>query len=199
LDGRVVLTSPIGVPEEQALDFAHEKADWIRAQIADQPDMIRVGLGVTLPVDGQLRTIVAGPGRRVVMQADQLRGPGPEERVRARLVGFLKQLARDRLVAASDHYADVLGKPYQGGTLRDTRSRWGSCSSAGGLMYSWRLVLAPPAVLSYVAAHEVAHLAHMNHSRSFWQEVEKIHGPYEAPRNWLRQNGAGLHRYRFDD
>jgi predicted metal-dependent hydrolase len=199
LDGRVVLTSPIGVPEEQALDFAHEKADWIRAQIADQPDMIRVGLGVTLPVDGQLRTIVAGPGRRVVMQADQLLVPGPEERVRARLVGFLKQLARDRLVAASDHYADVLGKPYQGVTLRDTRSRWGSCSSAGGLMYSWRLVLAPPAVLSYVAAHEVAHLAHMNHSRSFWQEVEKIHGPYEAPRNWLRQNGAGLHRYRFDD
>ena len=64
-------------------------------------------------------------------------------------------------------------------------------------MFSWRLVMAPPDVLEYVAAHEVAHLKEMNHSRAFWATVEQIHGPYDAPRQWLRENGAGLHRYRF--
>ena len=199
LDGRVVLTLPQGVHERQALEFAEEKADWIRAHIADQPDSISVGYGVQLPIDGRMRGIHQGQGRRVVMSGDQVSVPGPEERVKARLQGFLKELARDRLAAASDHYAARLGKAYRGITLRDTRSRWGSCSSAGALMYSWRLILAPPEVLTYVAAHEVAHLAHMNHSRDFWETVEQLHGPYGSPRNWLRQNGAGLHRYRFDD
>jgi predicted metal-dependent hydrolase len=65
-------------------------------------------------------------------------------------------------------------------------------------MYSWRLVMAPKAVLDYVAAHEVAHLAEMNHSAAFWLLVEQIHGDYAAPRDWLRRHGAGLHRYRFE-
>jgi predicted metal-dependent hydrolase len=199
LDGRVVLTLPNGVNEAEALEFAQEKAEWIRGHIADQPDRVRVGHGVSLPVDGQNRVVEPGPGRRVVMREKQLLVPGPDARVQARLQGFLKELARDRLAAASDHYAALLGKPYRGITLRDTRSRWGSCSSAGGLMYSWRLILAPPEVLTYVAAHEVAHLEHMNHSRAFWDTVQQLYGPYQTPRNWLRQNGAGLHRYRFDD
>jgi predicted metal-dependent hydrolase len=65
-------------------------------------------------------------------------------------------------------------------------------------MYSWRLILAPPAVLRYVAAHEVAHLQEMNHSAAFWNVVEQIHGHYQTPRNWLREHGASLHRFRFD-
>lgn len=199
LDGRVVLTLPQGVAEAQALAFAQEKAEWIRGHIAQQPQTVRAQLGVRLPVDGQTRQIVPGQGRRVVLQGDQLQVPGAPERVAARLQGFLKQLARDRLAAASDRYAQTLGRPYRGITLRDTRSRWGSCSSAGGLMYSWRLILAPPQVLEYVAAHEVAHLEHMNHSRDFWDTVDHIHGPYDQPRAWLRQNGADLHRYRFED
>uniref|UniRef100_UPI0035C7A9CE M48 family metallopeptidase n=1 Tax=Citreimonas sp. TaxID=3036715 RepID=UPI0035C7A9CE len=73
-----------------------------------------------------------------------------------------------------------------------------SCTADGGLMYSWRLILAPPEVLDYVAAHEVAHLAQMNHSPAFWAVVERLYGDWRAPRAWLRDNGAGLHRYRFD-
>ncbi len=65
-------------------------------------------------------------------------------------------------------------------------------------MFSWRLILAPSEVLHYVAAHEVAHLAEMNHSPAFWAQVKRIFGPYEAPRRWLRAHGAELHRYRFD-
>ncbi len=90
------------------------------------------------------------------------------------------------------------GRNYSRLTLRDTRSRWGSCSASGALSYSWRLILAPSEVLDYVAAHEVAHLKEMNHSSAFWDTVTRIHGPYEVQRGWLRSDGAALHRYRFD-
>ena len=105
--------------------------------------------------------------------------------------------ARDRLVAASDGYAAALGRPYARITLRDTRSRWGSCTSDGGLMYSWRLILAPPEILDYVAAHEVAHLKEMNHSSAFWAVATQLYGPSDEARHWLRNAGSELHRYRF--
>ncbi|MEN8893803.1 MAG: M48 family metallopeptidase, partial [Planktotalea arctica] len=123
--------------------------------------------------------------------------PGHPEQIGARTQACLKLRARDRLAQASDHYAGKMGKPYTRLTIRDTRSRWGSCSSAGALMYSWRLILCPPEVLDYVAAHEVAHLAEMNHSSAFWDTVTRLHGPYTAPRNWLRTHGSSLHSYRF--
>ncbi|MGJ8611969.1 MAG: M48 family metallopeptidase, partial [Octadecabacter sp.] len=78
------------------------------------------------------------------------------------------------------------------------RSRWGSCSSVGDLMYSWRLVMAPPAVLNYVAAHEVAHLQHMDHSARFWAAVDRLFPDHQACRDWLRTEGGSLHRVRFD-
>ena len=110
---------------------------------------------------------------------------------------FLKHLARDRLTAASDRYATQIGCRYTRVTLRDTRSRWGSCTADGGLMYSWRLIMAPPEVLDYVAAHEVAHLAEMNHSPAFWAVVARLMPGYAARRRWLKQHGQSLHAHRF--
>ena len=112
---------------------------------------------------------------------------------------LLKARARDMLATVSDDYAAALGRPYTRLTLRDTRSRWGSCTSDGGLMYSWRLIMAPPEVLHYVAAHEVAHLQEMNHSAAFWAVVEQLYGDYAAPRRWLRKEGDRLHRVTFGD
>jgi predicted metal-dependent hydrolase len=83
-------------------------------------------------------------------------------------------------------------------SLRDTRSRWGSCSCRGDIMLSWRLVMAPPAILDYVAAHEAAHLVRMDHSRDFWRLVARLDPGHEAARGWLRREGASLHRWRFD-
>ena len=111
----------------------------------------------------------------------------------------IRAVPPDRLAAASDHYAALLGRRHTRLTLRDTRSRWGSCSAKGALGYSWRLILAPPDVLNYVAAHEVAHLAQMNHSPAFWAEVARLMPDYETPRAWLRREGGALHRYRFGD
>ncbi|QBF30480.1 M48 family metallopeptidase [Thalassococcus sp. S3] len=199
LDGRVTLTLPDGLPESEALSFAMSKEDWIRKHLGQMPARQTVHHGMHLPVEGQMRTLVEGSGRRVLLSNTELAVPGSKDVLGPRLAGFLKQLARDRLAAASDRYASALGRPYSRITLRDTRSRWGSCTSQGNLMFSWRLILAPPDVLQYVAAHEVAHLAEMNHSPAFWRAVETLFGPYDVQRRWLRQEGASLHRYRFAD
>ncbi len=195
LDGRVTLTLPNGVPESEALEFARSREDWIRGHLSARKGEVLVGLGATVPLEGVAHRIVAASGRRVVLRDGDIEVPG--DAPAKRLQSWLRTLARERLVAASDRYAARLGRQYTRITLRDTRSRWGSCSSRGGLMYSWRLILAPPAVLAYVAAHEVAHLGEMNHSAAFWASVERLHGPYKAPRRWLRENGADLHRFRF--
>ena len=103
------------------------------------------------------------------------------------------------LAEAADRHSAALGRPHAGIVLRDTRSRWGSCTSEGNLMFSWRLIMAPPRILQYVAAHEVAHLAEMNHSPDFWAVVERLFPDYGVCRRWLRENGDHLHRVRFDD
>lgn len=197
LDGRVTLTVPQRVPQREALSFAREKESWIRKHLAARGADVVVGIGTQLPVGGQLREVVAGTGRTVRFEAGQLAVPGVPEQAGRRLAGHLKQIARARLAEASDDYAALLGRPYRAITLRDTRSRWGSCTADGRLMYSWRLILAPPEVLDYVVAHEVAHLAEMNHSPAFWAQVTRIYGDYAGPRKWLRSHGSDLHRYRF--
>ncbi len=199
IDGRVTLTLPRFVSEREGLSFLREKEAWLRDHMDRRAAPVAVGVGAILPVEGVPRRIEAAPGRILVLGPERLGVPGPEGRVAARLKAHLKTLARDRLAAASDCYATALGKPYARITLRDTRSRWGSCSSTGSLSYSWRLILAPPEILDYVAAHEVAHLAHMNHSERFWRQVSDLYGDWRGPRRWLRENSAELHRYRFDD
>lgn len=196
LDGRVTLTLPRHVPDAEAVAFARQKETWIRHHLARRPDDVVIGPGASLPIEGRPRRIETTARRRADLGADTLSLPqsracGPVAQA------FLKDLARDRLTAASDHYAARLGRRFTRITLRDTRSRWGSCSSEGALMFSWRLILAPPDVLTYVAAHEVAHLAEMNHSPAFWSTVERIYGPWQQQRRWLHENGRSLHAYRF--
>ncbi|XDA97161.1 SprT family zinc-dependent metalloprotease [Sulfitobacter sp. LCG007] len=197
LDGRVTLTLPKRLDLGEAIAFAREKESWIRGHLEGREAEVQVGYGTEIPVGGRLLRVVPSEGRRVRLGSDDVGVPGPEARVGVRLAAHLRELARDRLAESADRYAERLGKTYARLTLRDTRSRWGSCTSDGGLMFSWRLILAPPEVLEYVAAHEVAHLAQMNHSPAFWAEVTRIHGGYEGPRAWLRRHGGGLHRYRF--
>lgn len=195
LDGRVTLTVPKGVPDRDAAAFVRTKENWIRGHLLHRPATCDVEHGGIIPLEGNEYRIVEVQGRRIVPDRDTLGVPrgaaGP------RLKTWLKALARDRLAAASDHYADMLGLQYSKLTLRDTRSRWGSCTANGGLMYSWRLIMAPSDVLQYVAAHEVAHLAEMNHSPAFWSQVQRLYGAYDAPRAWLRSQGKNLHSYRF--
>jgi predicted metal-dependent hydrolase len=136
--------------------------------------------------------------KRTVLRDGVLHVPD-EVTAGVRAKAFLKTKARDELAAASDFYAAQLGKRYNRLSIRDTRSRWGSCSSEGVLMYSWRLIMAPHEVLHYVAAHEAAHLVEMNHSDAFWAVVARICPDYDRHRIWLKKNGDQLHRVNFGD
>lgn len=197
LDGRVTLTVPARVSEREGWAFAQEKRDWIVKHLQAHPALVQIGIGTTLPVEGVTRRIASATGRRIVMTDQAVLVPGPTASASRKVQAYLKELARDRLAQASDLYAQKLGASYTKLTLRDTRSRWGSCTSAGSLMYSWRLILAPPEILHYVAAHEVAHLKRMDHSTEFWAIVEDLHGDFRSQRRWLRTEGLKLHSYRF--
>ena len=199
LDGRVTLTLPRGVPDREGLSFLHSREGWLRGHLATVGADIRPVLGGTLQFAGVAVPIVAGQVKRLTYRDNSFILPEDPTRVGPRLQAFLKTQARDQLAAASDHYARLLGRPYGSLTLRDTRSRWGSCSAKGDLMYSWRLIMAPPEVLHYVAAHEVAHLAEMNHSARFWAVVDRLFGPHQPCRRWLRDHGESLHRVKFTD
>lgn len=199
LDGRVTLTMPPRASAAEARAFARDRRDWIAAAQARAPGPEVVGLGSVVPVEGRPLTVVTDPVRAAGprAEADRLLVPGlcAATEVRA----YLRTLARDRLAEASARHAGRIGRRYSALVLRDTRSRWGSCSTDGRLMYSWRLAMAPPGVLDYVAAHEVAHLAHMDHSRSFWALVADLAPGWRAQRDWLRAEGPGLHRFRFGE
>lgn len=197
LDGRVTLSVPQRAREADAMDFARSHESWLRAALARQTVPSAIGFGTNLPIEGQQVVLTPGSGRATRREGDSLFLFGPATQAPVRAAAYLRALARDRLAEASDHYAGLLGHKVSRITLRDTRSRWGSCSHEGALMYSWRLIMAPPSVLRYVAAHECAHMVEMNHAPAFWAVVGRIYPDWQGERAWLHANGPRLHSYRF--
>lgn len=195
--GALSLTAPLSTSDRQIRRFLEAHSGWIDSRLSALPPVLRPAPGTVVTVGGQDLALVQGQGRKVVLDADRLLVPGSGPTFAARFRAWLKEQARQRGIAACDRYAARLGRPYRKLTLRDPRTRWGSCSSQGNLMLSWRLILAPPDVLDYVAAHEVAHLAEMNHAPRFWAVVARLMPDYQSRRDWLKAHGAGLHRYQI--
>ncbi len=196
-DGRIRLTMPLRASERAAVDFAKRQEGWMRSALAKRPDRTVPAFGGEILFEGRSVTLQPATGRRVELMGDAIHIPGQPDAIAARLRGFLKVTARERLADVTHHHAGQIGREVTRITLRDTRSRWGSCTQDGNLMFSWRLVMAPPEVLKYVAVHEVAHLVEMNHSPSFWRVVEDLMPEYQAPRSWLKQHGSVLHSYQI--
>lgn len=191
------LTLPPGVPLAAAEAFLHDQQDWLRRQIDRGPVRVAVGPGTAIPFgDGTLQ-IRQTPGRQLRREGDVLLVPGPARMVPGRVAGFLRESARAACAGGVTRQAARLGRVPGRISLRDPRSRWGSCTSRGDLMFSWRLAMAPVRVLDYVVAHEVAHLAELNHSARFWAVVADLCPDHAGPRDWLRRNGAGLHAFDF--
>jgi predicted metal-dependent hydrolase len=198
LDGKVTLSGPPYVRERDYMAFIRDKEDWIIKNLAVMPEKTLVAAGAVLVYRGSPVTVAMASQRGVRLAGDAIYVARTSRSIGASIKGFLKSQARDAFAHASDRYAAQLGVGYSALVLRDTRSRWGSCSSQGQLMYSWRLIMAPADILDYVAAHEVAHLIEMNHSRAFWNVVARLYPDYEKAREWLRSHGPMLHRYDFD-
>jgi predicted metal-dependent hydrolase len=194
-DGAVWLTIPNFACAHDAAEFARRQEGWIRKNLAKQPQRQVPAFGNTILFEGNAVRLEPGSGRAVQFYEGVLQVPGRDGDLTAHLRGYFKTLARQRLAEASQRYAGELGRPVGRITLRDTRSRWGSCTSEGNLMYSWRLIMAPCEVLDYVAVHEVCHLVELNHSPAYWALVQRLCPQYRVLRGWLRQNGRLLHQY----
>lgn len=193
--GRISVSAPPRMAETTVRDFVAQHRDWILARLDRRPAPTRLVPGTTIAVLGRALEIRHEPalGRRVVDRGDVLAAGGPVEHLAGRIVDHLRRVARDALAARAKQHAATLGRPIAAIAIRDPRSRWGSCSGGGRLSFSWRLVLAPPAVFDYVVAHEVAHLVEMNHSPRFWAVVARLHPEPGPARLWLRRHGAALH------
>ena len=195
--GEVSVVAPSKKALERALEFARGQSDWIARQLAHVPSRVALVPGAHLPLRGVEHVIAQAEGGSVSIDDDApvIRVGGRAEHAPRRLLDFLKRLARRTLEARAIELAARLGLRSKRITVRDTFSRWGSCSTARALSFSWRLILAPPYVLDYVVAHEVAHLSEMNHGARFWRLVRELVGDVKRPQGWLRQHGAALHRY----
>lgn len=196
-----VLTLPANGTLGQARAFLDRHRDWLGRHLAAKPAVVAFAPGALVPLRGVPHRLVASGRLRGTVIAGLaedgpiLTVPGDAGTIDRRVGDFLRKAARADLEAAVARHAATLGKRPRKLTLRDTVSRWGSCSAAGDLSFSWRLILAPAFVLDYLAAHEVAHLAEMNHGPAFWRQCVRLCPRTEEARAWLKANGAALHRY----
>jgi predicted metal-dependent hydrolase len=197
----VVLTMPPRGSVKQAREFAQKNGAWIATRLRRLPDAVPFAHGTRLPLRGIDHLIAHRNGARGTVWTEAGAGmpllcvAGEAPHVHRRVHDYLKREAKRDLEAASRTAAHALGVGLKRVSVRDQSSRWGSCSSTGVLSYSWRLILAPPFVLDYLAVHEVAHLIEMNHSRRFWRLVEKVCPHMARAKAWLDAHGADLHRY----
>lgn len=200
----VVLTMPPRGSIREAKAFAQRNGAWIAARLKRLPDAIPFADGGAVSLRGVTHIIVHRPGTRGTVWIEMgddgalLCVAGDAAHVGRRVRDFLKREAKRDLDAASRRYAAALGVAVKRVAVRDQVSRWGSCTAGGVLSYSWRLILAPPHVLDYLAAHEVAHLVEMNHSRAFWRVVTRICPDWQRAKGWLTAHGNALHRYGED-
>ncbi|MEJ0011514.1 MAG: SprT family zinc-dependent metalloprotease [Bauldia sp.] len=198
-----VLTMPKRGTLHEARRFLDRHVDWLQRQMEKLPAPTVIADGASIPLRGAMHVIRHQPGTRgTVSIGTDPTGPaiivptpgmGDAGQVRRRVVEFLKREAKRDLEWAVIRHTLAAGVRAKAVRLRDQTSRWGSCSADGHLSFSWRLVMAPPAVLDYLSAHEVAHLRELNHSYRFWHICKALAPQSDAARTWLQQNGPALH------
>ena len=194
----VILVLPRGLPLRQGLRFLAAQRAWIATRLAALPQPVPFVEGAVVPVLGvphQIRRAFEAAAPAVVIARGEIRVRGDPAYLPRRVREHLIATARAELTRRARDFAARLGHKVTRLAVRDPASRWGSCSAVGSLSFSWRLILAPEAVLDYVVAHEVAHLAEMNHGRHFWQLVESLAPGSAASRAWLRRHRSRLMSY----
>ncbi len=195
--GEVMVIAPSRRALDRAVEFARSEAAWIARQLAQVPSRVALMPGARIPFRGQEHLIARSESGPVMLDDDEpvILVSGRLEHAPRRILDFLKKQAKKELETLAFEYGARIGAKPRRITVRDTASRWGSCSSTRSLSFSWRLIMAPPFVLDYVVAHEVAHLKEMNHGPAFWRIVRELVGDVRRPQAWLRQHGTALHRY----
>ena len=194
------LTVPLRCPLERAYEFADTHEEWMKKALSELPSPQPFSHGAVLPVLGHNITlnITHDPTVKItsikenestLYVTSNLEDPG------IRIERFLKKKAKEILYKKSKEKSVTINKKIENVSVRDTKSRWGSCSSDKNLSYSWRLIFAPPLALDYVVAHEVAHLKHLDHSAKFWALCRSLSENFVEGQFWMQNHGHELMRY----
>ena len=192
-----VVTLPSWTSEREALLMVQEKSDWVLTKLDNMPTKISFESGVQIPFLGKYHIVYHDPNQKEVVKKgeNEIRLGGREEHLSRRLGDWLRKEAKIIIQPKAIEMAKKLNGKIGRISIRDTKSRWGSCAASGNLSFCWRLILTPEWVLNYVIAHEVSHLRHMNHGSEFWQTVADFNVRVDAARVWLSKNAEQLHRY----
>lgn len=192
-----ILTLPRRASLKTGFGFAREKADWLARRLGALPPLTAFEDDATFPFQGDPVLIrhfpLAGPAP--MLSGGILHVPGDGTEVAGQVLDWLRGQALMALTVTAEEKAAAIGLPPPPLAIRDPRARWGSCSAAGRLSFSWRLIMAPPMVLDYVVAHEVAHLRHLDHGAKFRALVADLTAEEAEAEAWLTREGTGLHRY----
>jgi predicted metal-dependent hydrolase len=192
----VVVTLPDRIGRAEGMAMLTDHAGWITSHLAALPAALAFVDGAMVPVAGELHRIRhipvgQGPAR---LEPGEIHVPGDPAFLARQVTDLLWLEAQRRLAAMVAAKCAIAGLSARRVTVKDTRTRWGSCTPDGTLMFCWRLVMAPALVQDYAVAHEVAHLRHMNHGPRFWALVRELTLHQEEAVGWLRLDGAGLLR-----
>lgn len=195
---RIELVVPRGVPASQGLRFLASKREWVAARLRALHQRVPFSEGAIVPVLGIPHRICREFGAEappVAIVAGEIRVRGEPEHLARRTRDHLVATARREFANRARRVAARIGRSVARVSVRDTKSRWGSCSGRANLSFSWRLIFAPESVIDYVVAHEVAHLIEMNHGPRFWRLVESLSPGSAAPREWLKRHRNRLFSY----
>ena len=195
--GLLKLTVPLRMSRKAALDWAAQQREWVEAQVGSMAPGEPFLPGARIPLEGtEVMLVWDERSRRIPrLEDDRLVCGGPLEGFARRTESFLKHRALETLSRDTAEIAERAGVSVRSVSVGDADTRWGSCSSSGRIRYSWRLILAPPEVRRYVAAHEVAHIRHMDHGPQFKAlERDLFGGNSNAARLLLRRLGGRLRR-----
>jgi len=199
------VTTPGHVGDDEIMEFVARNSHWAASRIARLPKRIELSHGETIPFKGVDHRIVPSGSLRgvvqVIMQSGEpaLSVAGEPDSAGRKLVAFMKREARKELDRIVNIHAAKIGIRPRQIRITDTTSRWGSCSSTRTLSFSWRIIMAPPEVLNYLAAHEVAHLKEMNHSKHFWDLTRELCPDMDTHKTWLKAHGSKLHAVSVRD
>lgn len=198
------VTVPPGVPFREVDRFLSRHEGWIETHIAKLPAHPTVRAGIRVPIRGVPHLIVHESGkrgtvdlRRMTDDTLQLVVFGDPVHLPRRIADYLKKEVKRDIDALVARHTATVGRKAKAVRYKDTKSRWGSCTSQGVLSFSWRIGMAPPPVINYLVAHEVAHLIEMNHGPKFWKLCHELCPDTERCKAWLKRNGSALQAIEF--
>jgi predicted metal-dependent hydrolase len=198
------ITVPPGLRQGEVEKFLHRHQGWLEQRLAKVPERPQVRPGIKIPFRGVPHLIVHEPGKRGIVSVEndgegaRLVVHGERLHLPRRIADFLKREAKREIEGLVERHTATVGRKARAIRFRDTASRWGSCTSDGTLSFSWRIMMAPPPVINYLVAHEVAHLKEMNHGPKFWKLCQELCPDTERCKAWLKRNGSALQAIQFE-